>query len=130
MSSPVQAVPLPLQTFFDFLLQSRDTVGMIKFVYFHLLESSQPDVLIRRVPAKILESTTEYLSELSSIPTYHVEEMLAVIEHEESAVCGRLELQAFTVVYEILSLTEEGPAYERGLALLTVLESSKIHSPN
>lgn len=52
--------------------------------------------------------------------------MIAVIDHEESDICSRLELQAFTVVYEILSLTEEGSAYERGLALLTVGYSSKL----
>ena len=129
MSSPVQVVPSPLRDFLEYLLHSRDTAGIIKLVYFRLSRCFKPHVLVHRVPATILENTTQYLSELSSVPRNHVEEMLAVIDHEESVICSRLELRTFTVVYEILSLTEEGPAYERGLALLTVGKSSKVHTP-
>ena len=129
MSSPVQAVPSPLRDFLEYLLHSRDTAGIIKLVYFHLSRCFNPHVLVHRVPATILENTTQYLSELSSVPINHVEEMLAVIDHEESVICSRLELRTFTVVYEILSLTEEGSAYERGLALLTVGTFSKVQAP-
>lgn len=129
MSSPVQVVPSPLRDFLEYLLHSRDTAGIIKLVYFRFSRCFKPDVLVHRVPATILENTTQYLSELSSVPRNHVEEMLAVIDHEESVVCSRLELRTFTVVYEILSLTEEGSAYERGLALLTVGKVPKVHTP-
>lgn len=129
MSSPVQAVPSPLQDFLQFLQHARDTAGIIKLVSFNLHICFQPNVLVHSVPATILESTTQYLLELSSVPRNHVEEMLAVIDQEESVLCSRLELHAFTIVYEILSLTEEGSAYERGLALLTVGNSSEVHTP-
>ncbi|MCJ1468334.1 hypothetical protein MMC07_006962 [Pseudocyphellaria aurata] len=109
MSSPMQAVPFPLQAFLESLQQSGDNGAIIK------------------VPAKLIEKTTQYLSELSSVPRNHVEAMLAVIDRQESAICSRLELPAFTIIYEILSLTEEGSAYERGLALLT---QSLFESPN
>lgn len=77
----------------------------------------------------MIENITQYLSELSSVPRNHVEAMLVVIDHEEYSICSRLELRAFAIIYDILSLTEEGSAYERGLALLTVGNSSEVQSP-
>lgn len=120
MSSPVQAMPSPLRDFTRFLLQSHSNSGRIKYV--HFLKPVCFDLIfwLCRIPAKVLQETSKYLSSRPIIPIHHIEEIVAAIDHEEPTICCRLDLQGFLLVYRILSLTEECLAYQRGLSLLTV----------
>ena len=54
-----------------------------------------------------------------------VEGIVASIEHENSALCRRLDLNAFLMIYKILSLAEESVVYQRGIFLLVVGNSSR-----
>lgn len=120
MSSPVQAMPLPLRNFTKVLLQSHSSSGRIKYVPFLKPGCSDLMFWLGRIPAKALQETTKYLSSRPIVPIHHVEEIVAAIDHEEPTICCRLDLQGFLVVYQILSLTEECLAYHRGLSLLAV----------
>lgn len=120
MSSPVQAMPLPLRNFTKILLQSHSSSGRIKYVHFSKAVCLDLMFWLSRIPAKALQETTKYLSSRPIVPIHHVEEMVAAIDHEEPTICCRLDLQGFLLVYRILSLTEECLAYHRGLSLLTV----------
>lgn len=120
MSSPVQAMPLPLRNFTKVLLQSHSSSGRIK--YAHFLKPVCLDLMfwLGRIPAKAVQETTKYLSSRPIVPIHHVEEIVAAIDHEEPTICCRLDLQGFVLFYRVLSLTEECLAYHRGLYLLTV----------
>lgn len=120
MSSPVQAMPLPLRNFTRFLLQSHSNSGRIKYVNFLKPVCLDLMLWLGRIPAKALQETTKYLSSRPIIPIHHIEEIVAAIDHGEPTLCCRLDLQAFLLVYRIFSLTEECLAYHRGLSLLTV----------
>lgn len=120
MSSPVQAMPLPLRNLTRILLQSHSNSGRITFVHFLKAVCSDLMFWLGRIPAKALQEITEYLSSRPIVPIHHVEEIIAAIDHEEPTICCRLDLQGFLLVYRILSLTEECLAYHRGLSLLSV----------
>ncbi len=77
-----------------------------------------------RAPPKTLRETKKYLSSRPIISINIVEGIVEAIDDEKSAICSRLDLQGFLLVYEVLSLTEECLAYQRGLFLLAVGSSA------
>lgn len=79
---------------------------------------------MHRIPARTLEKTKRYLSKQQYLPKTCVDGIVDSIEHENSALCRRLNPDAFLIIYKILSLAEECSAYPRGLSLLTVGKSS------
>lgn len=120
MSSPVPPMPSPLLDIIAILQRLSKGTGTIKFVHLYSKTYSSPDFLVHRIPAKIWRNTKRYLSEQPYLLMTHVEGIVASLEHEESALCRRLDPAAFLMIYKILSLAEECLAYQRGLSLLSV----------
>ena len=76
--------------------------------------------LVIRIPKPIIDEVKPHITPKSYVPTGFLEALVQAIDHDEPSVCRRLDLHAFTIVYLVMSRSEESLALQRGFFLLAV----------
>lgn len=84
------------------------------------MPSFRTNLATERIPTSIRDSIKQYIRLQSHISSTYVNAVVNAIDHHDPSLCNRLDLSTFTIVYLILSLSQDCLAQHRGMALLAV----------